>query len=80
MIVCFSKVPEQKWSYDRKCILKVIEKIPLTVEAIQYNLDQIDVNDKSTPAPTIGFRASNIRGTSEPNRYEQGILVSILIL
>jgi len=63
----------------------VIEKIPLTVEAIQYNLDQIDVNDKSTPAPTIGFRASNIRGSEERaifelNKYEQGILVSILIL
>ena len=58
----------------------MIEEIPLTVEAIQYNLDQIDVNDKSTPAPTIGFRASNILITSQCYNNEQGILVSILIL
>ena len=55
----------------------MIENIPLTVEAIQCNLDQIDVNDKSTPASMIGFRASNIQRTSE-NKYEQGILVSII--
>ena len=44
----------------------MIDKIPLTVETIQYNSDQIDVNNESTQASTITFRASNIRSLSKP--------------
>ena len=55
----------------------MIEKIPLTVENIQYNLDQIDVNSKSTPASKIAFRATNIRKTSLPFKYEQGEFCSV---
>ena len=51
--------------------IKVIEKIPLTVEAIQYNSEKIDVNNKGTLASTIAFRTTHVRTISR-DKWEQG--------